>query len=452
MLPIPAEIIAVFSAFESQFCKPTYLKLQIIMIGTILGRGRRTIASALRAVGLSQEENFSNYHQVLNRAKWSGLATSKILLKLICEKLGNLDNYRFGISLVIDEHLERRSGRKIKKLCSWRDPLLSNKQSISRQGLKWLTVAVVISSPWGKCKWALPFFSTIVLTKKQSEKLGKRRHKPVSKLTQQICRIVRRWLPGIAIKIVGDGAYSVIELGHCAIKAAISLIAPLRMDARLFEVPPPRLPHQAGRTRVVGAPLPKLSEVLTSTLTCWQRTTVRWYGGRTQCLDYCTGKALWYYESKKPLPIRWVLVRDPKGNLKPRAFFSTDQSASPTQLITDFVDRWLLEVTFEEARAHLGIETQRQWSDKAIERATPALFALFSLVCLFAHSLYPTNLPIYSSAWYSKSQPTFADALAAVRAAFWGNFNFPRSPFHPDQALIPLPLLQRLAVALSFSH
>ena len=153
----------------------------------------------------------------------------------------------------------------------------------------------------------------------------------------------------------------------------------------------------------------------------------------------------WY----PPLPLRWVLVRDPSGQLATKAYFSTDQDQNPLSIITDFVDRWSIEVTFEESRAHLGVETQRQWADLAIERTTPALFGLFSLVVLFAHTLFPDGqIPIAQSAWYAKSEATFSDVIAAVRRALWGNFIFQTAPDQPDMLLIPRRFLDRLAFAV----
>ena len=98
-----------------------------------------------------------------------------------------------------------------------------------------------------------------------------------------------------------------------------------------------------------------------------------WYGEGERTLELCTGLAWWYRFGSTPLPIRWVLTRDPAGKRPPKALFSTDQTQPAEEIVRDFMKRWSLETTFEESRAHLGIETQRQWSDLAIERTTPLL-------------------------------------------------------------------------------
>ena len=106
-----------------------------------------------------------------------------------------------------------------------------------------------------------------------SEALNKR-HKPLARLAQQMVIVVRRWLPTVPIKIIGDGAYSVIELGLMCVKRQASLIAPLRLDARLFAPPPQPEPHQMGRPRVVGKRLPNLSTVLNNPKTEWETHTI----------------------------------------------------------------------------------------------------------------------------------------------------------------------------------
>lgn len=114
--------------------------------------------------------------------------------------------------------------------------------------------------------------------------------------------------------------------------------------------------------------------------------------------------------------MRWVLTRDPAGKRPAKALFSTDQTQSAEEIVGDCMQRWSVEATFEEGRAHLGIETQRQWSDLAIERTTPLLLGLYSLVALFGHALAPEgHLPFKQLAWYQKQTATLSDVLALVR-------------------------------------
>lgn len=147
----------------------------------------------------------------------------------------------------------------------------------------------------------------------------------------------------------------------------------------------------------------------------------------------------------------WVLTRDPQGNREPKAYFCTDQSLPAVEVVGGFIKRWTIEVTFEESRAHLGVETQRQWSDLAIERSTPCLLGMFSLVALFGKALHPDGkVPVQRTAWYDKREATFSDVLAQVRRHLWGNFAFQTSPTDPDVCLVPRSQVERLAYAVCY--
>jgi hypothetical protein len=396
-------------------------------------------------MGLQMDPHFSAFHQVLNRARWSPLAVSRRLLQVL---VGTFVSAGGTVEIVIDETLERRWGPKISKRGHWRDSLLSSKErSVSSSGLRWITMALVVTLPWTKLRWALPFLSVLATTPKVSEAL-KQRHKTTARIAEQLVMVVRRWLPTMPIKVIGDGAYSVIELGLTCVKERVSLIAPLRLDARLFAPPPTPKPHQIGRPRLVGQRLPQLSSVLHDPNTQWETLTVTWYGGTERKLEVATGTALWYSTGTAPLPLRWVLTRDPEGKRDPKAYFSTDQTQSAMEIVEDFVKRWPIEVTFEESRAHLGVETQRQWSDAAIERSTPCLLGLYSVVVLLGQALHPDGaIPVQQAAWYPKRQATFSDVLATVRRQCWSGLTFQTSASHPDLCLVSRCDLLRLIQA-----
>lgn len=444
---LPPTIIAVLSAFQPAFTRPTYQKMVVLIVGTLLARGRRTVASALRQMGLHHDLTWAKYHHVLNRSTWSSLRVSRILLKLVLATFGEAGGM---VTIVVDETLERRWGRKITKRCHWRDSRVSRrKRNVTTSGLRWIVMAVIVTPPWTQQHWALPCFSVLATTPKVSHQLN-RRHKTVPRLAQQMVKLVRRWLPAVPIKLIGDMAYSVIDLGTVCREAHVSLIAPLRIDARLFD-PPPTIKAATARPRIVGKRLPNLRRVLVDQGTSWQTVTIAWYSSAWKSLELTTGTALWYSTGFTPLPIRWVLVRDPAGKLASRAFFSTDQTQSAATIVADFVQRWPLEVTFEESRAHLGRETQRQWSDKALERSTPALLGLFSLTTLLGHARYPAgDIPIASAAWYRKRQATFSDVLAMVRWTLWNDLSFQTSPTDPEMVLVPRGMLTRLTQAVCY--
>lgn len=443
---LPTPIIEVLAVFRPLFTAPTWRKLMTLLTGTLLAHGRRTVTAALRASGNEQAGDWSLFHQVLNRARWSALAVSRQLLLLIVETFVPAGAC---VDLVIDETLERRWGGQISKRGHYRDSARSSrKRSVSSPGLRWIVMAVVVTLPWTKQRWALPFLCVLATTPEVSERLGKR-HKTVGMWAHQMLSLVRRWLPDRDIKLMGDTAYSVVELGLHAQAQQVTLITTGHLDAVLHDPPPERTQHTIGRPRVVGKRLPALQTVLQDPETAWQTLTLDWYGQGERTLEMCTGTALWYRYGYAPLPIRWVLTRDPSGKRAPKAIFSTDPTQTAEQIVRDFMKRWSLEVTFEEGRAHLGIETQRQWSDQAIERSTPLLFGLYSLVTLFGQALHPDGqIPVAQAAWYHKPTATFRDVLALIRRHLWGLETFPTSPTDPDVVLVPRSQVERVSLAV----
>lgn len=373
--------------------------------------------------------------------RWPPLAVSRQLLTTIVETFVQAGG---TLELVIDETLERRWGPKISKRGHFRDSLLSSrKRSVSSPGLRWIVMAVVVTLPWTKQQCALPFLCVLTTTPEVSASLGKR-HKTVGMWAHQIVSLVRCWFPALPITLLGDTAYSILELGgHCQ-KLQVPLITPFRMDSVIHEAPPERDAHTIGRPRVVGPRLPSLEMVLSDPNTQWQHLTLDWYGQGKRALEVCTGTALWYRAGCDPVPIRWVLTRDPPGRRPPKALFSTDQTQTAELIVCTFMKRWSLETTFEECRAHLGIETQRQWSGLAIDRTTPMLFSLYSLVVLFGRVLHPDGcMPVAQAAWYHKHTANFHDVLAEVRRHFWGNCSFSTAPADPAVVLVPRRTLPR---------
>ena len=202
----------------------------------------------------------------------------------------------------------------------------------------------------------------------------------------------------------------------------------LRLDARLYDFPELPPPGKRGRKPKKGPRLPSLRQRLEDPEQPWRETEVAWYEGVRQPVRLLSGVCLWHTPRQDPVRLRWVLVADPAGEDRPQAFFATDDGLTPERIVAVFVLRWNVEVTFEETRRHLGVETQRQWSDLAIARTTPALMGLFSLVCLMALRLVGEGvMPVRQAAWYKKKDATFSDILAFVRRAIWAKRYFVNS-------------------------
>lgn len=242
----------------------------------------------------------------------------------------------------------------------------------------------------------------------------------------------KRWV------FVGDGGFSCVKLGLACKRNNVTLISRLLLSAALYEELPLQTEVKRGRRRLKGDKVPSLRDLVKSPDTVWNTCEVNWYGNIAKTVELVTGVNLWYTPKFKPLLIRWVLVRDVDTG-KVQAFFSTDTELSAITIIEYFVLRWNIEATFEEVRAHLGVETQRQWSDNAIDRSTPMLMGLFSLVCIMAHRLTNGNtIPAISTAWYKKNaQATFSDVLIYVKQAITRKKQLNNAIIHDDFVQIP---------------
>lgn len=301
-----------------------------------------------------------------------------------------------------------------------RDSVRSSRSHLVKaSGLRWMSAMLLVPIGWAKRVWALPFLTILAPSERYHQQQGKA-HKGLTDWARQLLLQIKRWLPNRSVIAVGDSSYAVIDLLN-AVKEQVCVITRLRLDAALYEPAPPRHPGQLGRPRKKGIRLPSLQRRLQDDQQSWQKIVVsQWYGKKQRVLEIASATAVWYHPGKPVVPLRWVLIRDPEGLLEPIALLCTDQELSVKDIVSYFVRRWSVEVTFQEGRVHLGMETQRQWSDLAIARTTPVLLALFSIVTLLAERLQQQQkLLTATTAWYRKSQPTFSDALASVRQHLW---------------------------------
>jgi hypothetical protein len=344
-----------------------------------------------------------------------------------------------------DETLERRRGAKIAGIGCFRDAARStSKQKVKSMGLRWVSMMLLVKVPWSKRVWGLPFLTILAPNQKTNTQMGKR-HKTSIQWIQQMLSQVRRWLPGRRVVLVVDGGLAALKLGlSCQhYQEPVTYITRLQLNARLFDRPAERVPGTRGRPRIVGERQDIAQACLNAPDTDWQTTEVAWYDGHTHTVRFQSASALWYTCGKPPLLGRWVLLHDPTNpHLNTCLLFATDPNLSPHDIIAWFIQRWSMEVTFEEVRAHLGFETQRQWNPLAVARSSPALLGLFSFVTLLAHTLsHPQPLPVRSTAWYAKPEATFSDCLAFVRSYLWSHTHFPTAHASPPSVNIPLALL-----------
>lgn len=387
MPTLQTEYITMLEAFARLLSKRIWEHAKILVIGAILCPAERTVTAILRVMGLSGEKHFQNYHRVLNRAVWSSREASHILLG----QLIHVFAIRGPVALGMDDTIERRRGVQIKAKGIYRDPVRStHSHFVKASGLRWLSLMLLAPVPWAKRVWALPFL-TVLAPSERYYKGKVRKHKKPTQWALQVILQVRRWLPKRFLVVVADSSFAVIELlwQLRQLQNPVCMITRFPLDAALYE--PAKVESGAkGRPRKKGNRLPTLETVAQDKHTCWKRLTVQeWYGEKKRVIEITSKTAVWYHNGQPPLPIRWVIVRDPKKIFKTQALLCTDLSISPDQIVQWFVRRWQIEVTFHEVRTHLGVETQRQWADLSILRVTPALLGLFSIVTLLANGQCP---------------------------------------------------------------
>lgn len=443
---MPSVLMKFVIAFAPLFSKPVFERVKVLLVGAILSPASRTVTNALRVMGLSGEKHFQNYHRVLNRASWSSLNGSRILLKLLIKVFQLEDELVIGF----DDHLERRRGRKIKAKGIYRDAVRSSDSFfVKASGLRWMSFMLLTEIPFAGRVWALPFLTVLCPSERYHSERGIRHRKLTDRARQAILRIWR-WIPEKKLVFVGDSSYAAIDLLN-AVREKVTVVTKLRLDAALYEVAPGRVAGQMGRPRKKGKRLPTLNELIKNPTTMWEKVIVNWYRVEKE-IEITSGKCLWFHVGKEAVPIRWVIVRDSAGEFDTQAVLSTNQEAEPKKIVEWFIRRWQVEVTFEESRRHLGIETSRNWSDKAIHRTTPCLFGLFSLVTMMAQELSKAGkLQIRSAVWYKKEVATFSDAIGCVRQQIWEFQSFQTSKSEYEMIKIPRSFLEILTDTLCFA-
>ena len=423
MLQLPSEFQDTISYFSFAFRKDVWPKVKLLIVGAIICPGSRTICNLLRSVGLRWERNFPKYHRVLSQDKWSAKKLSQVLLRLLVNCF-----VPKGEALVfgLDDTIERRWGSKINKRGIYRDPVRSSKSHFVKcSGLRWLSLMILTPLPWlkpGVC-WGLPILTVLCPSERFYTKLGKR----AKKLTDWAGQILS-WLSRQnlylqrSIYLTGDGSFATYELLMHAQSLGIGMIARMKLNARLFHLAPTQQPKtKRGPKPLKGNRLLCMQKRLTDKRIKWTRILFsEWYGQSNKEMLITSGIAIWHKSNTVMVKVKWVLIKDPEHKLEPVLLACTDIDLSAYNIVSFFVRRWRIEVTFAEVRRHLGVETQRQWSDLAIERSTPCLLAMFSIVCLLANQLHIRQAIMpNATAWYQKQFVSFSDVLAAVRIEFY---------------------------------
>lgn len=412
--------LAMFSSFQSALTLPTYENLCVLVRGAILSSGARTVTECLRCAWPWVTKHHSAYGNVLRRADIRGSKLARILLQMVL----SLVPEGATINLIVDETLVRRYGPYVSGVSMHRDPLLSSQnRNQMRPGNKWVVLAIAVKLPFMENLVALPIMSALYISPKRAKysRLGcaRRRHRTPSELARLMVAKFSRIVPDRKFRLTGDAAYATHILADLLNPKSArcsngSLVSRFQMTARLHEDPGEY--SGFGRPRIIGERLPNPHQMASREDAEWVRTSLQYYGGEMREFMLLTAEGLWYRCSQGATWVRWVIVRDPEGKRHDEIFFTTDKSLSSAEIVECYVRRWSIEVTFEEARRHLGIETLRNRTGNAINRSVPMLLALYSLIVVW-YSKHRDGVARCSNSapWYRKTAPTFSDMLKAAK-------------------------------------
>ena len=440
-LPQPAR--SLFEALASSFTRPTFLRVVVLALATILTVGQRTVCNLLRTLGALAPGHPSSYHRVFCKRRWSCWRLAQGLTTWVFDHLVP----EGCILLAGDDTVDGHKGAKVFGKGCHRDPVRSTHTwTVFRWGHKWVVLSVLVRFPFTRRLWALPVLVALYRTEKSNAQAG-RRHKTPARLLRQLCCVLLRWFGPRRFVLAGDGNYSSHEMARFVSRrrGRLTLVSKFYPDARLYEAPPPY--RGRGRPRVKGAKLPTPQEVVARSART--RLNVAWYGGGRRNVAVVSGTGRWYQAGQGLVEVRWVFVHDLTGTHRDEYFFTTDVTMNAQQVIETYVGRWNEETTFQEMRAYLGLETTRGWKEPTVQRAAPCLFGLYTVVACLYSQLPKRYARVRAVEWAGKQDVTFSDALTAVRHWLWREWVFTIPGYHQAFAKLARPFRSLLLHALA---
>jgi hypothetical protein len=462
-MPPEARLLEQFSV---AFTAPTFERFLLLGIGAIVCLGRRTVSRILWTMRTLLEGHPSSYHRVFSRRRWSLWPLAKVLAEAVLALLP-ADQ---PVTLVLDDTVDGpHRGKRVYGHGCWRDAVISSGTRLAlRWGHRWVVLCVNVQFPFATRPWALPVLVALVRKEALDRAEHRRRHKSPPRLGQQLLAVLLHWFPQRRFIVLGDAGFGSHGLAcFCAAHhPRLTLIARCCADTNLWSLP--RRPRRSkGGWQKKGHKLPSPRQTV-SAMPQQQRVVraVAWYGGgggggaRRRALELVSGCGGWYTPrgvSGRPLPLRWVFVRDP-ATAREDYFYSTDPTLPPQRIVELFEWRWPIEVTLQELRAWLGLQTTRSRTRQSVLRQAPCLFGLFSVVSLIYAQLAKGRAAATATAtaaagamlvrqmpWYHKSEPTFSDALFAVRRLLWTELLMHHRCWNGDTTPLP-PRLKTMII------
>jgi hypothetical protein len=437
MIALPQAAEPLLMSFSIAFTEPTFQRALVLLVGAILSKDRRTISSMLWTVGDLADGDPTDYHRVFSRAPWCLWTLGKILATAVI-KVAEVTRASEWIRIAIDCTVAEHKGRKVYGKGCHHDAVRSTKTHKAwRWGHRWVTLAVVVDLPFCSRPWALPILAGLYRPRKVNLAEG-RPHKTPIQIAQGLMAVLLHWFPDKKFVFLGDGGYASHELARFCYQHGerAALVSKFSDDAGLYD-PPPQKTKGRGRRRVKGRK--RLSPGKVVEKKGLRPTVAKWYGVTDRDVELCDGCGNWYKSGQGLVPIHWVFIRDVTGTRRDEYYYTTHLDFTAEEIVSLYTTRWTIEITFQELRAHLGFETPRQRVKNSVLRMGPCLMGLFSVVTLIyyehlkRHAVRTCDRPCYT-----KSEPTFTDAMVAVRRLFWEETIFAQPYFRKAcQKLLP---------------
>jgi hypothetical protein len=440
---VPSPARSLLDCLAGGFTRPTFLRIVVLALASILTIGQRTVCNLLRTLGALAPGHPSSYHKVFSKRRWSCWRLARGLCGWVFDHLVPDGKVPLAGDDTVDEH----RGKKVFGKGCHRDPVRSSHSYTAyRWGHKWVVLSVLVRFPFARRQWALPLLVALYRSEADNRKAG-RRHKTPQQLLRQLCCVLLRWFGQRRFVLASDGDYNSHETAGfvCRRRGRLSLVSKFYPKARLYEPPPAYSGH--GRPRVKGAKLPTPREVVASAAR--SRLNVAWYGGGRRDVEVVSGRGHWYKAGQGLVEVLWVFVHDLSGTHRDEYFFSTDATMSVQEVIETYVGRWNEETTFQEMRSYLGLETTRGWKEKTVLRLGPCLFGLYTVVACLYSQLPRRYARVRAVDWVGKQDVTFSDAITAVRRWLWLEWVFAIPGYKPAFAKLARPFRSLLLHALA---
>lgn len=438
MIRVPRDFKPLLDQLSGAFSRPqTARRLILFFTAAMVVVGERTVSSVIRLLDIIEPLNPSTYHRLFSHRRWSSRRPARIIARFVVDRFCP----EGVVKVVGDETVDGHRGKKVYGKARHRDAVRSShNHTVYRYGHKWVVLAVLVDLPYTGRPIALPLLVALYRDRKTNTDEG-RSHKTPAELMSGLLAMLMHWFPERKFVFAGDNAYGSHAMARFAYRhrSQLTLVSKIVSDANLFDPPAKRRGNAVGRPPVKGKSLPAPCEVVAGRKR-GKTLRVRWYGGGWRNVEVITGTGGWFKSGKGLLPIRWVHVRDLDETHRDEYFFTTDTSMSAGEVIEMYGGRWNIETTFQELRAHLGLETTRGWHRSTVLRMAPSLFLLYTIVVVFYDTMPETSSHLRARSWLGKESITFSDMIISVRHHLWIEWIFEHTPGGEAIRKLPAPV------------